>query len=83
VSRHLATSLAKRRPPLEAKGWWKSATGEGVFITQPPETIVFSPADALANDYEQLPAIIEVRQAIERPMRCSSTFSSSSSTSAS
>jgi GntR family transcriptional repressor for pyruvate dehydrogenase complex len=50
---------------LEVTGIVEVRHGGGVFITEPPETVLPLLADALADEHEQLPAIMEVRQAIE------------------
>lgn len=59
------TSLRQALTALEVMGLIEIRHGDGVFITHPPEEVLPSLADALVYEHEQLPAIIEVRQAIE------------------
>lgn len=59
------TSVRQALTALEVTGIVEIRHGGGVFITEPPETVLPLLADALADEHEQLPAIMEVRQAIE------------------
>ena len=59
------TSVRQALTALEVTGLVEIRHGGGVFITEPPEMVLPLLADALADEHEQLPAIIEVRQAIE------------------
>lgn len=59
------TSVRQALTALEVTGIVEIRHGGGVFITEPPEMVLPLLADALADEHEQLPAIIEVRQAIE------------------
>jgi GntR family transcriptional repressor for pyruvate dehydrogenase complex len=59
------TSVRQALTALEVTGIVEIRHGGGVFITEPPETVLPLLAGALADEHEQLPVIIEVRQAIE------------------
>jgi GntR family transcriptional repressor for pyruvate dehydrogenase complex len=59
------TSVRQALTALEVTGIVEIRHGGGVFITERPETVLPLLADALADEHERLPAIIEVRQAIE------------------
>lgn len=59
------TSLRQALTALEVMGLVEVRHGGGVFITQPPEALLPHLATALADAHAQLPAIMEVRQAIE------------------
>jgi GntR family transcriptional repressor for pyruvate dehydrogenase complex len=59
------TSLRQALTALEVMGLIEVRHGGGAFITQPPEALLPHLAAALADAHEQLPAIMEVRQAIE------------------
>jgi len=59
------TSVRQALTALEVTGIVEIRHGGGVFITEPPETVLPLLAGALADEHEQLPAVMEVRQAIE------------------
>jgi GntR family transcriptional regulator, transcriptional repressor for pyruvate dehydrogenase complex len=59
------TSVRQALTVLEVKGLVEVRHGGGVFITHPPEAVLPLLANAIADEHEQLPAVIEVRQAIE------------------
>lgn len=59
------TSLRQAITALEVMGLVEVRHGDGVFITQPPGDVLPHLAAALAGVHEQLPAIMEMREAIE------------------
>jgi GntR family transcriptional repressor for pyruvate dehydrogenase complex len=59
------TSVRQALTALEVTGLVHIRHGGGVFLARPPADVLPSLADALASSYEQLPAVIEVREAIE------------------
>jgi GntR family transcriptional repressor for pyruvate dehydrogenase complex len=59
------TSLRQAITALEVMGLVEVRHGDGVFITQPPHDVLPHLAEALADAHEQLPAIMEMREAIE------------------
>lgn len=59
------TSVRQALTALEVMGLVEIRHGDGVFLTHPPEAVLPPLATALADEHEQLPAVMEVRQAIE------------------
>jgi GntR family transcriptional regulator, transcriptional repressor for pyruvate dehydrogenase complex len=59
------TSVRQALTALEVMGLVHVRHGGGVFLAQPPDHVLPSLASELINRYEQLPAVIEVREAIE------------------
>src|SRR5579875_1641754 len=59
------TSVRQALTALEVMGLVEIRHGDGVFLTHPPEVVLPPLATALADEHEQLPAVMEVRQAIE------------------
>lgn len=59
------TSVRQALTALEVMGLVEIRHGGGVFLTHPPEAVLAPLAAALADEHEQLPAVMEVRQAIE------------------
>jgi len=59
------TSVRQALTALRVSGLVEIRHGDGVFLLQPPEQVVPSLADQLLRSHEQLPAIMEVREALE------------------
>ena len=59
------TSVRQALTALRVSGLVEIRHGDGVFLLQPPERVVPSLADQLLRSHEQLPAIMEVREALE------------------
>lgn len=59
------TSVRQALTALEVMGLVEIRHGGGVFLTRPPDAVLPPLARALADEHEQLPAVMEVRQAIE------------------
>lgn len=63
------TSVRQAPTALEVTGLVDIRHGGGVFPARAPHDVLPSLATELAGTYEQLPAVIEVREAIERKRR--------------
>jgi GntR family transcriptional regulator, transcriptional repressor for pyruvate dehydrogenase complex len=59
------TSVRQALTALEVMGLVRVRHGGGVFITRAPDDVLPSLATKLLDSYERLPAVIEVREAIE------------------
>jgi GntR family transcriptional repressor for pyruvate dehydrogenase complex len=59
------TSVRQALTALEVMGLVDVRHGGGVFLARAPDAVLPSLAKELTNRYEQLPAVIEVREAIE------------------
>jgi GntR family transcriptional repressor for pyruvate dehydrogenase complex len=59
------TSVRQALTALEVMGLVRVRHGGGVFLTRPPDTVLPSLATELLDRYERLPAVIEVREAVE------------------
>ena len=59
------TSVRQAMTALEVLGLVEIRHGGGVFLAEAPESVLPSLASELARQHEQLPAVIEVREAIE------------------
>ena len=59
------TSVRQALTALEVMGLVRIRHGGGVFLARPPDAVLPTLANELLNRYEQLPAVIEVREAIE------------------
>lgn len=59
------TSVRQALTALEVMGLVEIRHGGGIFLRRPPEAVLPPLADALADEHAQLPAVMEVRQAIE------------------
>jgi GntR family transcriptional repressor for pyruvate dehydrogenase complex len=59
------TSVRQALTALEVMGLVRVRHGGGVFLTHPPDAVLPSLATELLDSYERLPAVIEVREAIE------------------
>jgi GntR family transcriptional regulator, transcriptional repressor for pyruvate dehydrogenase complex len=59
------TSVRQALTALEVLGLVRVRHGGGVFLTRAPDAVLPSLAQELLDRYEQLPAVIEVREAIE------------------
>jgi GntR family transcriptional regulator, transcriptional repressor for pyruvate dehydrogenase complex len=59
------TSVRQALTALEVTGLVDIRHGGGVFLARAPDDVLPSLATELASSYEQLPAVIEVREAIE------------------
>ena len=59
------TSVRQALTALEVLGLLDVRHGGGVFLAEPPDSTLPSLASELARHHEQLPAIMEVREAIE------------------
>ena len=59
------TSVRQALTALEVMGLVRVRHGGGVFLVRTPDDVLPSLAGELANRYERLPAVIEVREAIE------------------
>jgi len=59
------TSVRQALTALRVSGLVEIRHGDGVFLLRPPEEVVPSLADQLLQSHAQLPAIMEVREALE------------------
>jgi GntR family transcriptional regulator, transcriptional repressor for pyruvate dehydrogenase complex len=59
------TSVRQALTALRVGGLVEIRHGDGVYLLRPPEDVVPSLADELLQSHAQLPAIIEVREALE------------------
>lgn len=59
------TSVRQALTALDVMGLVEIRHGGGIFLRHPPEAVLPPLADALADEHAQLPAVMEVRQAIE------------------
>jgi GntR family transcriptional repressor for pyruvate dehydrogenase complex len=59
------TSVRQALTALEVMGLVEIRHGGGIFLTRPPEAVLDPLAAALADEHEGLPAVMEVREAIE------------------
>jgi GntR family transcriptional repressor for pyruvate dehydrogenase complex len=59
------TSVRQALTALEVTGLVRIRHGGGVFLAEPPDDVLPSLASQLADSYEGLPAVVEVREAIE------------------
>lgn len=59
------TSVRQALTALEVMGLVRVRHGGGVFLARAPDAVLPSLATELVNRYEQLPAVMEVREAIE------------------
>jgi GntR family transcriptional regulator, transcriptional repressor for pyruvate dehydrogenase complex len=59
------TSVRQALTALRVGGLVEIRHGDGVYLLRPPEDVVPSLADQLLQSHAQLPAIIEVREALE------------------
>ncbi len=59
------TSVRQALTALRVGGLVEIRHGDGVFLLRPPEEVVPSLADQLLESHAQLPAIMEVREALE------------------